>query len=133
MNALISWALAAAALYVGWHTQGMQGLLVGITVIVFWLLLQFNRAIRVMKAAGQRPIGHVPSAVMLNAKLHAGMTMLQIVKMTRSLGQQTGVAPETWEWADNGGSRVTLEFAGGKLKAWTLDRPDGTEEAVPTP
>ena len=78
MHPILGWALAGLLLALAWQGYGWRGVLVAVTAIVFWLLLQFNRALRVMKNAGQAPVGHVPSAVMLNAKLKPGMTMLQL-------------------------------------------------------
>lgn len=99
-----------------------------VSVIVFWLLLQFSRAMRVMKIAVQAPKGCIDSAVMLNAKLKAGMTLMQVITITKSLGERVGETPETWAWRDGGDSRVTLVFEGGKLAHWQLIRPEQPEE-----
>lgn len=126
MNPLIGWGLAVAGTALAWFQYGWQGVVLAISVIVFWLLLQFSRALRAMKNAGAAPVGQVPSAVMLNAKLKAGMTLLQVIQLTRSLGRRAspeGVEPERWEWADDGGARVALELRGGKLVHWELQRP----------
>lgn len=130
MHPLLGWALAGLLLAIAWQGYGWRGLLVAFTAIVFWLLLQFNRALRVMKNAGQAPVGHVPSAVMLNAKLKPGMTMLQVVTMTKSLGRQLDDAGERWQWQDEGGSRVTLQFARGKLVHHELERPSEAPPAA---
>lgn len=124
MNPIIGWGLAAlgiAAGYVGW---GWPGVVLGVTATVFWLLLQFSRSLRVLKKAAGAPVGHVDSAVMLHSKLEAGMTLMQVLVLTRSLGSKLGEAPERWGWADPGGARVNLEFDGGKLQSWTLSRND---------
>jgi hypothetical protein len=126
VSTLVGWSLAAIAVALAWTQYGWRGVLLAVTVIVFWLLLQFSRALRAMKQAGQAPVGAVGSAVMLNAQLKAGMTLLQVIQLTRSLGRQLsaeGEQPERWEWADEGGSRVTLELAGGRLAKWDLTRP----------
>jgi hypothetical protein len=94
--------------------------------VVFWLLLQFSRALRVMRLAGQSPVGRVDSAVMLAARLKPGQTMLQIIALTRSLGRREsadGEEPERWAWTDDGGSAVTLSLRRGKLQSWELTRP----------
>ena len=62
MNPQIGWALAVVATALAWYQYGWQGVVLAISVIVFWLLLQFSRAIRAMKNAGAAPIGHVGSA-----------------------------------------------------------------------
>lgn len=131
MNPLIGWGLAVIAVALAWTQYGWRGVLLAVSVIAFWLLLQFSRALRAMKNAGAAPVGHVPSAVMLNAKLKAGMTMLQVIQLTRSLGRRVGTEgeePERWAWADDGGARVVLEWSGGKLQRWTLHRADDPAE-----
>ncbi len=120
---LLTWLLAAAALLIGWQTSGWQGIAVAVTVIVFWLLLHFNRAIRAMRNAARRPVGSIASAVMVHAKLHTGMSMVQVLTLTRSLGQQVAETPETWQWRDEGGSTVTVELVNGRVIAWKLNRP----------
>jgi len=97
---------------------------------VFWLLLQFSRLMRVMRAASEGPVGRVDSAVMLNAKLRKGMTLMHVIAMTRALGQQHSPKdeqPEVFSWRDAGASTVTCTFAGGKLQDWQLQRPDTPE------
>ena len=90
MDARIGWALAGAAMAVGWFSYGWQGFVLALTVVVFWLLLPFSRALRVMRRAAQAPVGKVQSAVMLHAKLNKGMRMLDIVAISRSLGRKAG-------------------------------------------
>lgn len=126
MSSLTGWALAAAAAVLGWTQYGWRGLSIAVTAIVFWLLLQFSRAVRAMKDAGSAPVGHVDSALMLNVKLKPGMTLLQIIGLTKSLGQrvgEAGVEPERWRWVDAGGVSVTLALQHGKLVSWELQRP----------
>jgi uncharacterized protein (DUF58 family) len=127
MNQGLGWVLALAALAVGYAQHGWRGALLGLTVVVFWLLLQFNRAVRVMRTANRAPVGHVDSAVMLNAKLKPGMRMLDIVTLTRSLGQRLeggeGTAgTERWRWRDAGGASVEVEMQRGRCRRWTLAR-----------
>ncbi len=131
MNPAVGFSLAAlgiAAGYVGW---GWPGVLLGVTVLVFWLLLQFSRSLRVLKQAAGAPVGHVDSAVMLHSKLKTGMTLSQVLLLTRSLGTRLGDAPERWGWADSGGARLSLEFDGGKLQSWTLTRDEAAPEGPP--
>ena len=103
-------------------------LAVALTVLVFWLLLQFNRAMRVMKNAGNAPVGHIDSAVMVNAQLREGMQMLQVVTLTRSLGRRVGDSPEVWAWADAGACEVQVRFEHGRCKRWVLTRPGDAAE-----
>ena len=131
MNPYIGWALAALFVAAAWQSYGWQGVLFAITGVVFWLLLQFNRAVRAMKNAAERPLGHVDSAVMLNAKLKAGSTMLEVVTLTRSLGRRDDAASEDdWTWTDPGGASVHLHFEKARLARWTLDR-SGESAALP--
>ena len=88
MNPRIGWLLAAVFAFAAWRAYDWAGLAFAASAIVFWLLLQFNRAVRVMKNAAASPVGHVASAVMFHAGLARGMTMLQIVTKTKSLGRR---------------------------------------------
>ena len=125
MNAAtIGWALAVAAVAVGYAGYGWRGVLLAITVVVFWLLLQFSRALRVMRLAAQAPVGQVPSAVMLHAKLQPGMPLMAVIKLTRSLGRKVRDEPETFAWRDESGAEVEIEFAGGRCKVWRLTRAE---------
>jgi len=123
MNAILGWALAALFVALAWQQYGWQGALFALSAVVFWLLLQFNRVMRTMRAAGQAPVGRVDSAVMLNAKLKPGMSMLQVVGLTKSLGRKLGEGEDDWAWSDEGGSTVRLHFARGKLARFELERP----------
>ena len=124
MSAKLGWALAVLALAAGYLGYGWRGLVLALTVIAFWLLLQFSRALRVMRLAAHAPIGHVPSAVMLHARLHAGMQMMNVVKLTRSLGRKLRDEPDTFAWRDESGAEVEVEFADGRCRSWRLTRPD---------
>ena len=90
MSPLLGWGLAAVAVVGGFVAYGWQGLVLAISVVVFWLLLQFSRALRVMRGAAANPVGHTDNAVMLQARLRPGMRMLQVVTLTRSLGRKVG-------------------------------------------
>ena len=123
MNPIVGWMLAALLLVAAWQGYGIKGIALGITLIVFWLVLQFNRSLRVMRNAGSAPLGHIDSAVMLNAKLRAGMQMLQVLSLTKSLGRRVDSGADVYEWADEGGSKVVVTFANGRCKRWQLERP----------
>jgi hypothetical protein len=126
VNAGVGWALAGAALFAGWQAYGWQGLVLAITLIVFWLVLQFNRALRIMKNAASAPVGHVDSAVMLQSRLQPRMTLMQVVALTRSLGRKLHDEPPTWAWSDAGGATLTLVFRGARLERWALSRAQAT-------
>ena len=123
MNPWLGWALAAVFSFLAWQQYGARGLAFAVSVIVFWLLLTFNRVVRAMKRAADQPVGHVESAVMFHAGLATGMTMLQIVTKTKSLGRKVEGADDDWRWSDDGGSDVVLHFEQGRLVRWRIDRP----------
>ena len=94
--------------------------------LVMWLLLHVTRLMRVMKRAADRPVGQVDSAVMLNARLQPGLNLMQVIALTRALGERLGVEdeePERWRWTDTGGSSVTVRLTGGRVTGWDLHRP----------
>ena len=130
-NPMIGWGLAVVAIAVGYVGWGWRGVVLGVTVIVFWLMLQFSRSLRVLKGAASAPVGHVDSAVMLHSKLKAGMTLMQVLTITRSLGNRLSETPERWCWADAGGARVELSFEAGKLQAWELLRAEADSATTP--
>lgn len=128
MSAGLGWVLAALALAAGYAGYGWRGLLLGLTVIVFWLLLQFSRSLRALRDASGRPVGEIDNAVMLHARLHPGMRLMDVLKLTRSLGRKVADEPETFVWRDGEGSEVRVELRGGRLSASSLVRAaaDGT-------
>jgi len=133
-NPFIGWALAALAVAIGYAQWGWPGVVLAVTMIVFWLLLQFSRALRVLRKAGAAPMGQVPNAVMLHAKLQRGQRLPQILAFTKSLGTKLADDPETFEWRDAGGDAVRVELRGGKLERWTLQRAAvATNDAPSTP
>ncbi|WP_457320573.1 hypothetical protein [Roseateles sp. P5_E11] len=120
MNPWIGVGLALVALIGGGALLGWQGVIFATTGIVFWLLLQISRLMRVMKVAGAAPLGSVNNAVMLNSKLHAGMKLVDLIGLAGSLGQKQ--APETFVWRDAGGDAVEVKLVKGKLVEWRLIR-----------
>ncbi len=118
-------AFGSAGYAYGWAgVAGVAG------VGLFWVLLHFSRMMQVLKRATNRPVGYVDSAVMLNAKLKPGATLLHVIAMTRALGalqSPKGMQPEVFRWTDNSLSHVTCTFAGGKLAHHALVRPEPTE------
>ena len=123
MNAKLGWLLAVICVALATQQYGVQGFAAAVTLVIFWLLLQFNRALRVMRRAGERPLGQVPSTVMMQTKLKAGMPMLNVVAVAKSLGSRVGAGDDVWQWHDTGGATLTLHFTGGLLQRWMLDRP----------
>jgi len=126
--------LAVVAL--AWQRFGWQGVAVAASALVLWFMLHFNRTIQVLRRAANRPLGHVDSAVMLNAKLKPGVSLLHVTAMTRSLGQLQGIKdqqPEVYRWRDNADSYVEATFQDGRLRAWRLVRPDPSDQAPAPP
>ncbi|MDH6592305.1 hypothetical protein M2165_002194 [Variovorax sp. TBS-050B] len=122
---------AIVLLALAWRSHGWGGVAFAGGVIVMFLLMHFNRMMQVLKRAGDRPIGHVASAVMLNAKLKQGVTLMHVIAMTRALGELRSPQdeqPELYRWTDAGGSYVDAVFNGGKLQSWTLTRPEATAD-----
>ena len=124
MNARLGWLLAAAFAFAAWRAYDLAGLAFAASAIVFWLLLTFNRAVRVMRNAGAAPVGRIENAVMFHAGLARGMTMLQVLATTKSLGRKVEGSDDDWRWSDDGGASVVLHFERGRLATWRIERPD---------
>jgi hypothetical protein len=127
VSARLGWILAAVLTYAAWRAYDMAGLAFAASAVVFWLLLQFNRTVRIMKIAGGSPVGRVPSAVMFHSGLSPGLTMLQVLARTKSLGRKVDGSEDDWRWSDDGGASVFLHFERGRLLRWQLERPPGQE------
>jgi hypothetical protein len=122
-----------ALVALGYHYGGWGGVAMTAGALVMWVLLHFTRLMRVLQRAAQRPLGYVDSAVMLNAKLKRGMTLMHVVAMTRSLGQlrsEKDVQPEVYRWTDGSDSWVDCTFAAGRLMGHEMQRP---QPAPPEP
>lgn len=126
-SAAIGWALAVAALAAGFLGYGWRGLVLALSVIVFWLLLQFSRALRVLRSAAGSPVGHVASAVTLQSKLQVGAPLSAVIGLARSLGRKVRDEPQTFAWRDAGGVEVEVEFERGRCSRWILNRPADAE------
>jgi hypothetical protein len=114
-----------------WRAYGWAGVALAAAGLVMWVLLHVNRTVQVLKRAADRPLGYVDSAVMLNAQLKPGSTLLHVIAQLRALGQPLSPEneqPEIFRWTDPGGSSVTCEFKAGKLVKWQLDRPEAPED-----
>jgi hypothetical protein len=119
-----------------YNGYGWPGVALVAGAMVMYLLLHFNRTMQALKRAANRPIGYVDSAVMFNAKLRPGVTLLHVVAMTRALGELRSPKdeqPERYRWTDGGNSFVDAVFIDGKLREWTLSRPQAADNAPATP
>ena len=128
MNPWIGVGLALLGLFLGGALLGWQGVIFAMTGIVFWLLLQMSRLMRVMKRAGAAPMGSVANAVMLHSQLHAGMKLVDLIGIAGSLGVKQ--AAETFVWRDPAGAAVEVVLRKGRLAEWRLVRADA---AAPAP
>ena len=122
MSSTLGWALAMLAAATGYWAYGWPGVALAASVAVFWLLLQFSRALRVMRMAANAPVGMVPSAVMLHSKLNVGMRLMDVVVITRSLGRKVRDEPETFAWRDESGAEIEIELVSGRCRRWRLER-----------
>lgn len=119
----------AALLLMMWafHSFGWPGILLVVSTGVLWVLLNFTRMVTILKRAGHRPVGYADSAVMLNAKLRTGQSLMHVIALTRSLGSREGetdTQPEIFTWKDGTESMVRCEFRQGRLHHWELTRPN---------
>ena len=129
LSPALGWTLAAAVLAAGYFAYGWRGVVLAVSAVVFWLLLQFSRCLRVLRMAAQRPQGRIDNAVMLQARLQPGMLMMQVLPLTRSLGERLSDEPEAWRWRDAGVDAVCVELRAGRVSAVRLERAAACDEA----
>lgn len=130
---LLNATLVAAALIAGWTMLGWQGVVLAITVIGFWMVLQFNRATRQMRNVADRPKGMVDSVVTLQSKLGHGMSMADVLSITNSLGQRVQGTHGDWMWRDSYGNQIVVTFRRGGVERWAATRTDGGSAPQATP
>ena len=125
--ARVGLALFVMALGVfGFRAYGAAGLALVAGGVLMWALLQWTRTMHTLTATARNPVGSVSSAVMLNARLQAGMPLLQVLALAKALGRRVspdGDVPETYEWKDAGQVAVQAQFRQGRLVRWELLRP----------
>jgi hypothetical protein len=125
-----------AVVVLAYRGFGWPGVAAAVGGLLMWVLLHFTRMMQVLRRAADQPIGYVASAVMLNAKLRPGLTLMHVVAMTRSLGALRSAKdeqPEIFVWTDTAGSSVTCTFVGGKVSHYELFRPVQAEAQAPAP
>ena len=133
MSVALGWGLALLAFAAGYVGYGWRGVALAVTVVAFWMLLQFSRSLRALREAAGRPVGSVGNAVMLYAKLRPGLRLPQILKLTRSLGhQQREGREEVFTWIDGGGDCVETRLREGRLATWSLRRAEAMTLAEAT-
>lgn len=126
--------LVVALLAGAWRAYGWGGVALAAGVIVMSALLLVNRVVNVLARAAKRPQGDADSAVMLNAKLRPGVTLLHVMTLTESIGEPLSAPdaqPEVFRWTDGSMASVTCEFMEGKLAKWSLARPAEVSDRGP--
>lgn len=131
LRTVIWWIGGALLVAAGWRAMGWPGVALVVGAALMWVLLHFTRLMSILKRAANRPKGWVNSAVMLNARLRPGLTLLEVVGITRALGDSVSTDPEIWRWTDNGGSFVTCHFERGRLVRHELTRPGVEDDSPP--
>ncbi len=135
VQSLLVWGLIALSIALAYTSFGWPGVAFAVGGVLMWLLLHFTRLTLVLKRAADVPIGHTDSAVMLNAKLAKGQTLLHVIGLNRALGQlQTpeNQQPEVFRWIDPSDAWVDCTFVSGKLQAWQMHRPPAEPAADAT-
>ena len=133
-------AITAGWLVFAYQSYQWMGVAFLVSGAVMWALLHYSRLLQVFKKAAGRPIGYVASAVMLNAKLKTGLSLLHVIALTKSLGkvvvagaqdgvfEKKGVIREVFIWSDSSESSVRCTFDNGKLTSFELIRPLQAED-----
>jgi hypothetical protein len=120
---IVTVLIAVGVLIAGWQYGGWGGLALAITMMVTYVLIQLSSMLRVLRGAANREKGRVASAETLASKLKRGMGLIQVIRLTGSIGDALtpeGQQPEVFRWADAGGASVTCEFNDGRLAGWTF-------------
>jgi hypothetical protein len=134
-KSILLWIVGAAMVAVSYQKYGWPGVAVVVGGLVMWGLLHFTRMMSVLKRAAHTPMGHVGSAVMLNAKLKKGVNLLHVMALTKSIGllqTEKDAQPEVYRWTDGSLSHVTCTFMNGKLQTWELVRPPAQDDLAPS-
>ena len=64
--------------------------------------------------------------------LQKGQRLMDLIQLTRSLGQKLSDDPETYRWQDPSDAAGTVVLKGGRVTEWTFTRPPETPgEAAP--
>lgn len=124
LRALLFPALALALSYAAQRSYGAQGLLLAVLMLSFWLMLHFTKLMRLLRTVAARPLGRVSSAAALHAKLKPGMAMVDVMRLTLSIGllrTPPDTEPEERQWADDSGQALVGRFEGGRLVWFRLE------------
>jgi hypothetical protein len=127
LRALLFPALGAALAYAAWRSYGWPGLILALLMLSFWLLLHFTKLMRLLRTVAARPMGRVRDAQALAARLKSGMAMVDVMRLTLSLGLLRTVPdtdPEVRSWTDETGRAVVCSFEQGRLVSFRLESDD---------
>jgi hypothetical protein len=128
LRALLFPALALALSYAAWRSYGVQGLLLAVLMLSFWLMLHFTKLMRLLRTVATRPMGRVSSAAALLQRLKPGMAMVDVMRLTLSIGElrtPPDTEPEERQWADATGQTVVGRFEHGCLTSFRLESASG--------
>ena len=115
--------LIGSAIVLGWWLYGWRGLVLALTMIVFWMVLQFSRTTRLLREAATRPLGRVDqSVVMLQTQLQPGMSLAEVIRVTGSLGKKVSEQRDDWMWTDAGGDDIVVSLRRGVVVRWAIAR-----------
>jgi len=111
-----------------YRAYGWPGIALAVGAVVMWALMHMSRMLAVLRRTARRPVGSVASAVMLHARLQRGMALLQVLALTRALGERVAAQDassdgEQYRWTDGSQATVCCTFVRGKLTHWELLRP----------
>jgi hypothetical protein len=124
LRALLFPAMAVALSYAAWRSYGVPGLLLAVLMLSFWLLLHFTKLMRLLRTVAARPMGRTRDAEALRARLKPSMAMVDVIRLTLSIGQlrtPPDTEPEERHWLDDTGQAVVCRFEHGRLVSFRLE------------
>ena len=122
-------AMAAALAYAAWRSYSWPGLILALLMLSFWLLLHFTKLMRLLRTVANRPLGRVRDAGALAKRLKPGMPLVDVMRLTLSIGALRSVPdadPEVRTWSDDTGHTAICSFEQGRLVSFRV-------EATPQP
>jgi len=131
LKGILVWAVVAAVVALSYRRWGWPGVALSTGILMMWVLLYVNRLMLVIRRASNRPRGHVDSAVMFNAQLRSGRTLMRVTAQALALGepvQPSADGLERYRWSDDSASCVTCTFRNGRLVNWQLERPESAAD-----
>ncbi|MEX1167409.1 MAG: glycerate kinase [Hydrogenophaga sp.] len=135
-------ALAAALAYAAWRSYGWPGLILAVLMLSFWLMLHFTKLMRLLRTVADRPMGRVSDANALAQRLKQGMPLVDVMRMTLSIGllrSSPNTDPEVRSWSDEAGRTAVCTFEHGRLVSFRLeaegaeDQPTAALNPTPAP